>query len=302
MNLPLITDTSELDELGMRLADSHISDDLGHIFRDKRKRDIGIDAEIEFVERDERTSEKRGTGRLIALQIKCGLSYFKEIDGESFVFRGEMKHLDYWLGHSLPVLILLCHPEERTVYWVEVTPSAVTRLSSGWKILVPKRNLLAKAKWELEAIASRTFIDDVIDLSLQTWLHARYSDRVEFAGALAMPRDYHWYRHLVQIGDDQVMVHWLYARYGVFDIRELREVLRLLPGNLTYGSKLLLFLIAESDECFQFDEEWSALCSAQKRVDVKKLIFDRNWPCIVEIMGDGKRVREYYKGEPIDWE
>ncbi|MGC2946621.1 DUF4365 domain-containing protein [Burkholderia ambifaria] len=286
----------------MRLADSHISEDLGHIFRDKRKRDIGIDAELEFVERDERTSEKRGSGRLIALQIKCGLSYFKEVDGEFFVFRGEMKHLDYWLGHSLPVLILLCHPKERTVHWVEVTPSAVTRLSSGWKILVPKSNLLAEAKWKLEAIARRNLIDDVIDLSLRTWLHARYVERIEFASALAMPRDYHWYRHLVKIGDDQVMVHWLYARYGAFDIGELREVLRLLPDNLDYGRKFLLFLIAESDECFQFDDEWLSLCDAQIKFEIKRLIFDRNWPSIVEIMEDGRRVREFYKGEPVDWE
>jgi len=38
-----------------------------------RKADLGIDAQIELV-----NPERRGTGRLIGAQIKCGESFFKE--------------------------------------------------------------------------------------------------------------------------------------------------------------------------------------------------------------------------------
>ncbi len=87
-------------------------------------------------------------------------------------------------------------------------------------------------------------------------MHAKYSGRIEFCGPYAMPRDYHWYRHLVNMEGKTVMVHWLYARYGEFNLSELKEVLRHLQGNLVYGEQLMLFPIAESRESFRYSDEW----------------------------------------------
>jgi hypothetical protein len=83
------------------MVDQIVSDDLRWIFRDLRKADLGIDAQIELV-----SPEKRGTGRLIAAQIKCGPSFLGAPES-GFVFRGKSKHLRYWIEHSLPVMVIL---------------------------------------------------------------------------------------------------------------------------------------------------------------------------------------------------
>jgi hypothetical protein len=49
------------------------------------------------------------TGKLIALQIKTGASYFRP-KGDDFVFYGELRHLEYWTRHSLPMFLVLHDP------------------------------------------------------------------------------------------------------------------------------------------------------------------------------------------------
>lgn len=118
------------------------------IFREHKEVDHGIDAHIESI------IEGEVSGRLIALQIKSGSSYFEEETKDGFVFRGESDHLDYWLNHSLPVLLLLVDPLKSAVYWAHVTPASIESTGKGWKITVPKRNLLdGGALEELEKIA-----------------------------------------------------------------------------------------------------------------------------------------------------
>jgi uncharacterized protein DUF4365 len=42
-------------------------------------------------------------GRMQGVQIKGGASFFSETAGDGVVFRSEERHLEYWLGHSLPL-------------------------------------------------------------------------------------------------------------------------------------------------------------------------------------------------------
>lgn len=81
-------------------------------------------------------------GRLLALQIKAGASYFEHQDDTGFVFRGELRHLDYWLDHSLPVVLVLYNPEEKRAYWAAVTEDAVQHTPRAWKITVPRDQVL----------------------------------------------------------------------------------------------------------------------------------------------------------------
>src|SRR4051812_1881844 len=76
---------------------------LGWYFREQTVSDFGIDAQVEVAD------EGKPTGKLLALQIKSGASYFKK-RGNAYVFHGEMRHLDYWTRHSLPVFLILYHP------------------------------------------------------------------------------------------------------------------------------------------------------------------------------------------------
>jgi hypothetical protein len=41
-------------------------------------------------------------GRLIALQIKAGRSWFREPTDGGWLYRGKTAHLRYWLRHCLP--------------------------------------------------------------------------------------------------------------------------------------------------------------------------------------------------------
>jgi len=63
---------------------------------------------------------ERPTGKLIALQIKSGVSFFKEETEGSYVYRTGDKHVAYWVGHSMPVVLVLYNPETKEAYWQEL--------------------------------------------------------------------------------------------------------------------------------------------------------------------------------------
>jgi len=294
MALPIVAQTALMGAKGVRIVETIVEDHLQHLFRERERHDLGIDGEIELV--DAKNEERRGTGRLIAVQIKCGPSFFTETDGEAYVFRGEAKHYEYWAGFSLPVLIVLCDPDSGEAYWVEFNEGAAERLSTGWKILVPKRNRLADASWALDGIARRNHQDDLVEFAIQAWVHASNELRVEFASDFQMPRDFHWYRHLMRVGDELVMLHWIRARYGRFEPEEIRETLRHLPGNLAYGSRLTLCLVAESKTIFTSHREWELPLRNAPDVEVVKLIFDRDYITTGKLERDGSVTTEYQSG------
>ena len=92
---------------GVNAIEAVFLNDFKWIFREQAVSDFGIDAQAEVVEFD------KPTGKLMALQIKIGASYFRK-HGEDFIFYGEQRHLDYWLGHSLPVFLILHDPGPRS--------------------------------------------------------------------------------------------------------------------------------------------------------------------------------------------
>src|SRR5438094_129518 len=99
------TDRQGVQWVGLKTAE------LKWIFREQPTDDWGIDAQLEVV------AEGIVTGRLIAVQIKSGPSWFLEETENGFVFRGDMRHLDYWQGHSLPVIIVIYNNETKQGYW-----------------------------------------------------------------------------------------------------------------------------------------------------------------------------------------
>ena len=115
---------------------------MGWIFREQPTADYGIDAQIEICEGG------RPTGRLIAVQIKSGSSWFARGNAEGFTYTGSLRHLDYWLEHSLPVILVLCDPAECRAYWTPVERGHVRRGGSSWSIKVPRVS-------ELSALSAR---------------------------------------------------------------------------------------------------------------------------------------------------
>lgn len=138
-NLPQFSNRQRLGRKGVRIVDEIISDQLGWIFVGlPQEYDLGIDAYIEVLSPGvQETGTAHGTGRLIAAQIKCGSSWLDEQTSEGYVFRGELKHLDYYLNYSLPVIIILCNPDSKVCWWVKISPVCIERTPKGWKIIVP---------------------------------------------------------------------------------------------------------------------------------------------------------------------
>ena len=109
--------------------------DLGWIFREQAVSDMGIDAHIEPV------PDGKPTGQLIGVQIKTGPSHFTEKD-DHLVYYGSLIHLEYWLRHALPIILVAHLPESKATYWVLVNKDSVQRTEKAWKIEIPKSQKL----------------------------------------------------------------------------------------------------------------------------------------------------------------
>jgi Domain of unknown function (DUF4365) len=114
-----------------------VEDELGWLFREQPTEDYGIDAHAEVVD-DEEVS-----GKLLALQIKGGKSWFNESGPGGWWFRPDAEHVRYWRNHSLPVVVVLYHPETERCHWQRVSPETLVETSTGgWKLLVPEVHVL----------------------------------------------------------------------------------------------------------------------------------------------------------------
>lgn len=110
--------------------------DLGWYPREPPAPDYGIDLYVEAA------VDGVPNGRMLGVQIKGGASFFAETADDGVVFRGEQRHLEYWLGHSLPVVVVLYDPGDETMLWQAVTPETVQPTGQGWKLIVPRSQRL----------------------------------------------------------------------------------------------------------------------------------------------------------------
>ena len=127
-------ESSVTGDIGVALVQVIVGDQLGWIVRPQLHADKGIDAHIEVVQ------DGKATGRLLALQVKSGESWFRKSTPEGLVFRPKGKHVKYWLGHSLPVAVVLVDVKEKVAHWQLVTRDTVTSTGKGWKMTIPTTN------------------------------------------------------------------------------------------------------------------------------------------------------------------
>lgn len=118
------------------------------IFREQPIADYGIDALIETKEGNS------ATGKMIAIQIKSGESYFKEEDGDYVVFRIDGRHRSYWINHSLPVIIVLCSSTKNEYIWERVSSETLVFAEKQWKIRIPKNQTIDNSSSKLLEIAN----------------------------------------------------------------------------------------------------------------------------------------------------
>ena len=123
---------------------------MGWLFREQTTHDYGIDAHVEIV------AQHYPSGRLIALQIKSGLSFFSEETAEGYVFRADDQHIAYWLEHSMPVVLVLFNPADKEMYWEHVSRETVSSTGKQWKMLIPKAHAFSNSESVLQSLAALT--------------------------------------------------------------------------------------------------------------------------------------------------
>ncbi len=131
---------------GVIAADAIFTKQFRWLFREQKVLDFGVDAEVEITEDD------MPTGKLIALQIKSGTSFFKQEIKEGYVFYGEMRHLKYWTNHVLPMFLILHNPETGVTLYQRIEERLCKITDKRWSIVVPRDNALnASAAGDLAA-------------------------------------------------------------------------------------------------------------------------------------------------------
>jgi len=123
-----------VERQGVSLVQHRVAQELQWLFREQPTSDLGVDAQVEVLRNG------KSSGRLLALQIKSGNSYFREQTDQGIVFRDDHQHLEYWLGHSLPVVLVVCRTDTGEAYWQHINSQSAVKTSFGCKILVPSEN------------------------------------------------------------------------------------------------------------------------------------------------------------------
>lgn len=132
------------ERLGVSKVQLIVYEKLHWIFREQPIDDCGIDAHIELMD------DNCATGKLIAVQIKSGESYFKNESNNEVVNYIEDKHLNYWKSNVLPVIIVLYNPKTEECIW-----EYIGNIREKNKIYISKLHKFdANAKDELTKIAS----------------------------------------------------------------------------------------------------------------------------------------------------
>ena len=149
MDLPKRNESRVTENKGLDIVKNIFQDEHKWIFRKvPLEEDYGIDAYIDILE-----DGKYITGKTIAIQVKSGRSYFETKNNIGWIFYGESKHLNYYLNHDVPVLIVLVDIETKSAYWIKVDINQIIKTPKNWKITVPKNQQITQ-KSKLKSITS----------------------------------------------------------------------------------------------------------------------------------------------------
>jgi hypothetical protein len=168
-----------IDRSGVSMASFLVASELGWLYRSQETSDMGIDAHFEVVLGGE------ATGRLLAVQIKSGLSWFREPTAGGWWYRCDARHMEYWRGCSLPVVVALFHPVSKAVHWQHVDETTLIATGKGWKILVPAaQQLIQRCAFALAGPAQRSPQTDVDLIQRQSVADLTAAHIVQTGGAL----------------------------------------------------------------------------------------------------------------------
>lgn len=137
-DFPRINRSTQKGEQGITILKEIIENDFGWFFRQNHlEHDFGIDGYMDII-----TESGQITGKSIAFQLKSGKSYFTDQNEIGIIFKGERKHLNYYLNLDIPILIIILDIDTKIANW-EVFDGTKTEQSGGnWKMTIPRKNQL----------------------------------------------------------------------------------------------------------------------------------------------------------------
>lgn len=137
MDLPKYIKSNKTGRKGLNILTRIIESEFGWIVRPNHQEDdFGIDAFLDVI------IDGFVTGKSIAVQIKSGNSYLQEIDDDYWQFIGKKKHLNYYLNHDIPVLIILVDEQKEVAYWEICKIEYVNLQTTQWTMPIPKNQQL----------------------------------------------------------------------------------------------------------------------------------------------------------------
>lgn len=276
------SESDEMGDIGIDLVSLKVRKEFSWIFREQQKSDLGIDGHIEVV-----NENREGTGRLIAVQIKTGDSYFKNNKDNGYVFYGDNKHLKYWLLHSLPVIIILCDARSEVCYWEEVTRTNIDNTPHGWKITIPNSQVINHdSKEKLSLIAGMPQHSDIVELALFKFLSEKYHKYSNFGRLDICPLMYepHDFMYLTCMGEFEKTSEFVYIahHYDIYeDFSEIhldkfikwRELNILSCGHSGLKPRLFIFVISDDIKKLVLAEAIIKKINNNSGVEVFRLLY-----------------------------
>jgi tetratricopeptide (TPR) repeat protein len=131
---------------------AHVSA-AGWLFRDQPTNDFGIDAHAEMADGG------RATGRLVAIQVKGGSTAFAYPTEGGWYFPVKANHARYWLGHSLPVALVLAEISDGQSYWQAISAETLVSTGKNFKVFVPEAQRVQGAGPAWSALTTQYFED-----------------------------------------------------------------------------------------------------------------------------------------------
>lgn len=135
------------DEIGLAILQLVVQRQLGWIIREVRKKDVGIDANIEQV------VEGNPTAKYISIQLKTGLGNVYQATNGDFVFYFDEPHYLYWTSSSIPVVFVLCDPNTDTLYWAAILRNRIKKTPKGYSLKISSDSQISEnTKFDFETL------------------------------------------------------------------------------------------------------------------------------------------------------
>jgi len=112
--------------------------------------DFGVDGVIELTTDG---AVRQATGRQVGVQVKRGLSVVRPTR-YGFTYYCTESHANYWLHHSLPIIVVHSDPATGQLRWQHVCKNTLRRTRCGYAIDLPTESELRTSLDALRALAA----------------------------------------------------------------------------------------------------------------------------------------------------